>query len=98
MWREPVGIVLMVKGDLKIVRVDPGLGFDVAFGSQAGEWYRRYVRETASPHCLEPLFQKIGRPARLQGVLRELETTDVVVEHEVEMSDLALDALGFVRR
>lgn len=87
-----------MSGDLKIVRIDPNLGFDVEFSRPGGDWYRRYVREVAGPHCLEPLFEKIGRPAHLPEALRALETDGAFVENAVEISDLALDALGFVRR
>ncbi len=88
----------MDKGDLKIVRVDPNRGFDVEFSRPSGDWWRRYVREVAGPHCLESLFQKIGRQALLPTVLKALETNVAFVEHGVEMSDLTLDAMGFVRR
>ncbi len=87
----------MDKGNLKIIRVDPNRGFDVDFSRSGGGWYRRYVREVAGPHCLEPLFQKIGRPELLPIVLKALETHDFV-EHDVEISDLTLDVLGFVKR
>jgi hypothetical protein len=85
-------------GNLRIVRVDPNRGFDAEFSRPGGDWYRRYVREVAGPHCLESLFQKIGRQALLPTVLKALETNEAFVEHGVEISDLTLDALGFVRR
>lgn len=85
-------------GNLKIVRVDPSRGFDVEFSRPGGDWYRRYVREISGPHCLEPLFEKIGRRARLLDALRALETDGAFVENAIEIGDLTLDALGFVRR
>jgi hypothetical protein len=82
-------------GNLRIVRVDPNRGFDAEFRRSGGDWYRR---EVAGPHCLESLFQKIGREALLPIILKALETGEAFVEHDVEISELVLDTLGFVRR